>query len=311
MAEDERLLLDGMEEIDGSSSKPAPLDRPVYFICVLLGVGFLMPWNVIVNSLDYFSKLYPPTDPIGRSISFYISAATTYPGLPLLFLMVRYGNLVPAHVRVVAGFLLCTAVLVLLPLLSPLSSWAPIALAVVVGVAQILLQSSLIGVTSLLPPAYSQGFMMGQGFSGVLASVGQIMITGAAAGGSGGGNAPVYVFFGLGAATTLACVAGMLQLRALPMSKRAMESAGAAAAVARRKGSGEEGAGEEGGGDGISLLQKGGEGRARARPSILSIVKRTWPDLLAVYTVFLTTFLCVPAVRTHPTPPPALLTPPC
>ena len=287
MGEESALLLDGMEE----HSKPPPIDRTVYSICVLLGVGFLMPWNVIINSLDYFSGLYAPTDPIGRSISFYISAGTTYPGLPLLFLMVRYGNRVPAHVRVVAGFLLCTAVLTLLPLLSPYSSAVPVALAVVLGVAQVLLQSSLIGITSLLPPAYSQGFMMGQGLSGVLSSAGQIVVSGVAAGGGGGGgSAPVYVFFGLGVAVMLACVAGMLRLRTLPMSKRAMEGAaaggGAAALVEEEGGGGSEDPGAQ-------LLLKGGGGASRVRPSIVSIVKRTWYNLLAVYTVFLVTFLCV------------------
>jgi solute carrier family 29 (equilibrative nucleoside transporter) protein 4 len=298
-AEERQALIDGIEEMQPATSppKPAPLDRAVYGICVLLGVGFLTPWNVIINSLDYLANLYPAADPVGRSIGFYISAATTYPGLPLLFLMVRYGNLVPAHVRVVFGFLLCTAVLVLMPILAPLSSTVPILLAVVLGVSQVLLQSSLIGVTSLLPPAYSQGFMMGQGLSGVLASVGQIVVTGAAAS-SGGGSAPVYVFFGLGAAITLACVAGMLRLRALPMSKRAMESAavggggGGGGGAPQREA--DEGADEKEDG----ALLGGAEGKAaRARPSIISILKRTWVNQLAVFTVFVTTFLCVGRYR--------------
>ena len=307
-AEERQALIDGIEEMQPTTSppKPAPLDRAVYGICVLLGVGFLTPWNVIINSLDYLANLYPAADPVGRSIGFYISAATTYPGLPLLFLMVRYGNLVPAHVRVVFGFLLCTAVLVLMPLLAPLSSTVPILLAVVLGVSQVLLQSSLIGVTSLLPPAYSQGFMMGQGLSGVLASVGQIVVTGAAAG-SGGGSAPVYVFFGLGAAITLACVAGMLRLRALPMSKRAMESAavggggGGGGGAPQREA--DEGADEKEDG----ALLGGAEGKAaRARLSIISILKRTWVNQLAVFTVFVTTFLCVRRYRRR-RPPPASL----
>jgi hypothetical protein len=286
-----RSLIDGVEE---TGSSPKPFDRGVYGICVLLGVGFLMPWNVIVNSLDYLKKLYPPTDSIGPSISFYITAASTYPALPLLFLMVRYGNALPAQSRVVAGFLLCTAVLVLMPALSPQSSVIPVALGVVSGLAQALLQSSLIGVTSLLPPVYSQGFMMGQGISGVLASLGQILVQGVAAGGGGGSSAPVYVFFGLGAATTLACVAGMLRLQSLPMAKRAMASAAAGVAQKEEEEEGlvaaEEAGGKVGAGDGEALLRRGGK-RARARPSIASVMKRTWHNLLSVYLVFLVTFL--------------------
>ena len=66
----------------------------VYLIFTLLGICLLSPWNVIINNFSYFQSLYPDSQPLKEALPFYMVAASSYPGLPLFFLMLAYGNLV-------------------------------------------------------------------------------------------------------------------------------------------------------------------------------------------------------------------------
>ena len=288
-----------------------PLDPQVYYLFMLLGAGLLMPWNVIINSGDYLSNLYKDSEghntSMGKHILYFITVANSFPGLPLLFVMVRYGSLVPAHVRVVACCVTQAGVLALLTL-SYLSPWVPISLAVVSGMSTVVLQSSLIGLSSLFPPQYSVGFMMGQGLSGILSSVGQIAVQGLANGG-GVSSGPTFTYFALGSCVMLACVGAVLRLRALPYSRALLDSASSAVdaggeasprreASLRREASPQEFSEDvpaEHGDDTSSLLRGGA-----ARPSIKSVLRKTWQNLASVFLVFVGTFLCVAAARRRP-----------
>ena len=57
-------------------------DRRAYYIMVLLGVGVLLPWNVILNTLNFLDDKFPDFDN-------YVTPAYVYPQLPLLALMVK------------------------------------------------------------------------------------------------------------------------------------------------------------------------------------------------------------------------------
>ena len=62
-------------------------DKRAYYIMVLLGVGVLLPWNVILNTLDFLKSQFPSAD-----IDYKVTPAYVWPQLPLLALMVKVSS---------------------------------------------------------------------------------------------------------------------------------------------------------------------------------------------------------------------------
>jgi hypothetical protein len=59
-------------------------DKLAYWIMVLVGVGVLLPWNVILNTLDFLDNKFPHAD-----IPSKVTPAYVWIQLPLLGLMVK------------------------------------------------------------------------------------------------------------------------------------------------------------------------------------------------------------------------------
>jgi hypothetical protein len=207
----------GVEEEEEPSHSP-PTDTVIYLISVLLGLCLLTPWNVVINSYEYFIQLYPAKDPVGVNLPFYMTSATTFPSLPILFLMVWGGHRISTKTRIVVMCLLQAGLMVLMPFLSPFSPKIPILLACMSGMATCVLQSSVMGLVSFFPPKYSQGFMLGQGLSGIMASFGQALVQGFQVLGFTG-DSPTYVYFGISALILMGGSAGTLYLYNHPLAQ--------------------------------------------------------------------------------------------
>ena len=198
-----------------AAARPSPL---IYAIFVLLGVCLLSPWNIVINCLTFFQGQVAASDPMQATLPFFITTAFSYPGLPFLFIMIRYGSLVPTRTLVVGSCLLQAVCMALLPVLAPASPWAPVLLCACTGMATAVLQSSLMGLCSQFPSAHSQGFVLGQGVSGILASLGQITVQLLRAGGLTG-NGPTYCYFAFAAALMTAGAGATLLLYTLPEAR--------------------------------------------------------------------------------------------
>jgi equilibrative nucleoside transporter 1/2/3 len=278
----------------------------------LLGLCLLTPWNVVLNELDFLDSLYTES----RSIAFLIAPVNSYPGIPLLFLLVLYGSKVPLHLRIMGACLLQGAIMVLFPLLSQEGLWVPLSLSFVNGLCTCVLQSSLLGLASLLPERYSQGLMLGQGYAGVVASAAQIIIK-AAAGSSSSSSAkkgPALVLFFLAAAIMASGALGYAAMTRTSFVRTTLEQAAAAeaAAVAEASAAGAAGSQEAAApaapaaaeespeSQSSSLLPKGsssGPSVASLLSAVLAVLKKTWRSHLAVHLVFLMTFIVFPALN--------------
>ena len=142
-----------------------------YSIYLLLGAGYLVPWNAYITAIDYFDLLYP-NGQIGRvfSILYMIPAVLS------ILLLTVLGRNIPSHIRVNAGLVLFIAMLLLVPLMNiffisdntgTAATYGVTMFAVVVnGIADALAQGSIVGSTGELPERYMQALMIGTAISG-------------------------------------------------------------------------------------------------------------------------------------------------
>lgn len=104
----------------------------------------------------------------------------------------------------------------LLPVLAPIHYALTLVVMVIVGFATAILQSSLIGFSSRLPPSCNGAVMAGQGFAGITAGVLKIATKSSMPGKT---KASAILFFELAAGVLLACVAGYVYLLRRPFTK--------------------------------------------------------------------------------------------
>jgi len=95
-------------------------------------------------SIPYFQGQYAGQ---AGCVPDYLTAAYTYPQLPMMLVMVYWGSKLPFHVRVVGSLLVQVVCLVLLPIVVPHSAsvFTTLALIFVIGLTTAILQSSVFG----------------------------------------------------------------------------------------------------------------------------------------------------------------------
>ena len=84
----------------------------VWFGCMMLGVGVLLPWNALISAVDYFNQmlcsgLSPEAcdnDTKAQQFAFYLSIAYNIPSLPLLILSTLYAARISFKARIVFCF---------------------------------------------------------------------------------------------------------------------------------------------------------------------------------------------------------------
>ena len=309
----ERLV--SLDEEDSLVSNSLPQEAPnrtVFLIILLLGLGLLTPWNVTISSYPYFVELFSATDPVGSKLAFLMTSASTFPSLPLLFLMVWFGDMLSTRTRIVGACLVQALLMILLPLCSSLSPYVPILLAALSGMTTSVLQSSVMGLVSSFPPTYSQGFMLGQGYAGILASFGQIIVQGFVVSGFTG-NSPTYIYFAFAASILASGAIGTVYLHAHPFARpyltlnsAEMNEKDSLLSLAETPGGGYEDLDMDptqiqGSESASSLATSHRQLTQQASVSTLAVFKKSWKDLLTVFLVFLITFLVFPGVMVYST----------
>uniref|UniRef100_A0A7S1C545 Uncharacterized protein n=1 Tax=Bicosoecida sp. CB-2014 TaxID=1486930 RepID=A0A7S1C545_9STRA len=200
-------------------SKKYRKSRVAYWIMTLLGAGLLLPWNAIVSVVDYFGDIYP-----GFAIEFYLGMCYIYPQLPVLALMVKWGDRVSFTVRIACCFIVMAIALALLPVQAELldsltSRYVTLGIVFVSGLATAVLQSSIFGFASQFPPTYNQAIMAGQGVAGVGACVMRILtkivLTDV--------TVSAMVYFFMSSAILVACTFAYFWLLRLPFTRYHLE----------------------------------------------------------------------------------------
>ncbi|CAL0304355.1 unnamed protein product [Lupinus luteus] len=170
-----------MRENDNPESSllhPIPITIPedkyhfAYSIYFMIGLGYLLPWNAFITAVDYFSYLYP-------DVSVDRIFALVYMLLSLIgiFLIILYTHKSDPFLRINLGFALFLLSLLIVPLLdafhlhSHLAFYVTAASVALAGVADALVQASIVGSAGQLPERYMQAVIAGTAASGVLVSV--------------------------------------------------------------------------------------------------------------------------------------------
>jgi hypothetical protein len=107
-------LLEAFNTMIETSKPTPPVDRYnlVYFIFVLLGVGFLFPWNAFISAPDYWNALYA-----GKNVLTYFSVIYNWPNYAVLILLLFVGSRLSPAKLIVVGFLVDAIALLYVPLI--------------------------------------------------------------------------------------------------------------------------------------------------------------------------------------------------
>ncbi|XP_047176489.1 equilibrative nucleotide transporter 1 [Vigna umbellata] len=164
----------------GSNSRKSnvPEDKwdLAYIVYFSLGFGYLLPWNAFITAVDYFSYLYPDT-----SVDRVFAVVYMLIGLVGISLIILYRYSSKAFLRINLGLVLFVVSLLIVPLVDAfyvrgrvgvIGGFYAAAFAIgLSGVADALVQGSIVGSAGELPERYMQAVIAGTGGSGVLASV--------------------------------------------------------------------------------------------------------------------------------------------
>ncbi|CAI9092893.1 OLC1v1028251C1 [Oldenlandia corymbosa var. corymbosa] len=147
-----------------------------YIVYFILGAGFILPWNAFVTAVDYFSYLYPdvPVDRVFAVVYMIISLI----GLVVVLSLAHKSS---SLLRINVGLGLFVVALLVVPIIDVCyvkgrvgvygGYYVTVCLVGLCGVANALVQGSLVGAAGELPERYMQAVVAGTGASGVLVAV--------------------------------------------------------------------------------------------------------------------------------------------
>lgn len=169
---DSTLLLPSSSS--GTTKKP-PQDKYhlAYITYFILGFGYLLPWNAFITAVDYFSYLYPEA-----SVDRIFAVVYMLVGLFGLTVIILYRHKSHAYVRINLGLVLFVVSLLLVPLIDVFyvkgrvgfygGFYVAVGAVGLSGVADALVQGSIVGSAGELPERYMQAVIAGTAASGIL-----------------------------------------------------------------------------------------------------------------------------------------------
>jgi equilibrative nucleoside transporter 1/2/3 len=171
---------DAAERQPFTGGAPEPKDNYniAYVVFFALGAGLLLPWNAFISAVDYFQVLYP-----GGHTDRVFAVGYMLPCFLTLIYLTFYCRLLPASSRINGGLALFLLAIVLMPIMdelfinksssrgSQVTHFLTIGAIVLTGIADAIVQGSLVGAAGELPERYMQALMAGTAGSGVLASI--------------------------------------------------------------------------------------------------------------------------------------------
>lgn len=154
-----------------NSKVPKDSFHLAYIIYFTLGAGYLLPWNAFVTAVDYFSYLYPDA-----SVDRVFAIAYMVVGLSCLLLIIAFEHKSSSFLRINSGLVLFVVALVAVPLMDVWyvkgrvgtygGFYVTVCLVALCGIADALVQASIIGSAGELPERYMQAVVAGTAASG-------------------------------------------------------------------------------------------------------------------------------------------------
>eukprot|EP00026_Physarum_polycephalum_P009152 Phypoly_transcript_09264.p1 GENE.Phypoly_transcript_09264~~Phypoly_transcript_09264.p1 ORF type:complete len:429 (+),score=51.86 Phypoly_transcript_09264:114-1400(+) len=209
------------------SFREAPKDKylTTYSILVLLGCGFLFPYNSFITAADYFKNAYPT-----HNVEFAFPAVYTSSLLVSMAMVVKWGRGYSFKARIAGPFVLFLLVMCAIPIAdaavggqytksNDLLFYGTLFLIFTVGVSDAITQGSLYGLAGLLPPIYSHAVMNGNGVAGLVTSVLRVGTKISFPDTNTGLRTSSLIYFSLSAVIMLFCLVGYFVLMRLPFTK--------------------------------------------------------------------------------------------
>jgi hypothetical protein len=228
--------LDPLAPGDGVAAAGA---RRAYWLTVLMGSGTLAPWNAWLLAYNYFDTVFGQK----RDVQYVFTACYFGPAALVVLLMLRPSQVMrrlSTRARIVLSYSINVVLLVVVPLFvvagtfswdprggTPDDAWVPMIVVVTVsGLSTGILYASIFSYITMLPQHYTQACMSGLAASGAGLALVRILAKLTLGGDSETSHdhekdakaslaqhAEVVVFFGLAAATSLACIVAFGLLR--------------------------------------------------------------------------------------------------
>lgn len=168
----------GAEHCDDRQESPP---QAVVWAFFFLGVGILLPWNVLLSTIDFYSVLFP-----NISIAQFITNANTFPFMVAgIVLAVSSGLSKHRRSLIFFGFVSLTFLTALLPMLSARDApfetaanalvstalWFTVFTSAVIGAVTAIVESLLFGILGLFPGGTcTAAFSTGMGVASILIS---------------------------------------------------------------------------------------------------------------------------------------------
>ncbi|GFO35226.1 equilibrative nucleoside transporter [Plakobranchus ocellatus] len=194
-----------------------PLDRRygVFFIFGFLGLSSLLPWNFFITAKQYFDYKFRNTSivpfddkrnntKLQAEFESYLSIVSQVCNLFFMVLTVLLVRSVHVKIRVVVSTLLVIALFVVVTVLVKVDtdSWQwtffciTLTLAACMSGVQSVLTGSVLGLSAMFPPLYSQSAMIGQAAGGTFSSLMSLLTI--ATGGEPITSALIYFLIAIG-----------------------------------------------------------------------------------------------------------------
>ncbi|KAJ7953635.1 Equilibrative nucleotide transporter like [Quillaja saponaria] len=159
-------------------SNKAPQDtfHLCFIIYFTIGVGYLLPWNLFITAVDYFSYLYPDAsvDRIFSVVNMLVCLVT------LIIIILFFAHKSTAFDRINMGLGIFVVVLLVVPVMDAVyikgrvglydGFYVTVGAVGIVAIADALVQSGMIGSAGELPDRYMKALLSGNGAAGVLVS---------------------------------------------------------------------------------------------------------------------------------------------
>lgn len=205
--QDSQNIQDDISRIDNNSSlsrnltgssehlipKPAPNDRykRIWISFAILGVTTLVPWNFFITATDYWmhkfrnvtNEVQLERTPLQTFFESYLAIAANFPMLIAMFLTTLYGQRIALKYRLNLPLFVVLIVFILTTMFAVLDTdkiqmlffSLTIVMVILVSFFSAVFQAALFGYTANFPQSCMHAVVIGQGLSGLLASLLRIL----------------------------------------------------------------------------------------------------------------------------------------
>ena len=194
--------------VEGDRDTPQDKFHAVKIIMALLGMGVLLPWNMVTSAGDYFNGKFP-----GRNPMFLIPLLYNLPSVPTMLVMIGCGGKFSCFfsTRLLLTFFLDAVILVCIPLVPVVFPNVEVAFVIVLCLATLfgcitsVMQSSVFAFAGQLPQDYVGAVMFGNGIAGIAATALSMITQGALPNTAQGKLESAVMYFSIGCAILLVC----------------------------------------------------------------------------------------------------------